>query len=1168
MSFLCCLVARAQNDATFLLYTALGGAVCSVLEVDRYTGQVLFVSDFGTESEALAMLSATHVFVERRRVYAVLGLLLSFGCAVLFVATKLRSAALPNGNKVSVVCEVDTIELPMVLCNEHLHAREQMHDVLRTTRRYPLDELHYFSTSLDLTRPLGPGFASFSPDAPPAAPAFVWNNFLREAFVQEGLEMYCPVLLQGYCGSKFVPDASLSVGIVCRKSNVAPEFEIDLLVWTAERYACFTVRRSSTPQTNNKDALSSYFEDLAEQMRRARSSQLFDPFVCVLSLNGHEDDIATAIDSTQSRTTLAGSIAYASFDWAQATKMHSGKLEGAAGESWNVLGDHVRTMAPTVSNGESVQNGSLLIVSDDGLKSVSEFLVYFSLVVVAELVRLVSNGSTGAATARDEDDDESDDGDGSWQGMGLSTAVLTANVLKAKLAQAVASFSVECSDAVTFLVAHRESLFTSEVSALLPTSLLSSLHRKVGEYIGSLSETDRKTQEANVVLLRDSWFSKRVCLSRQPLCRGSRRVLCPFVCFATATHFALQLDGASEPVSLSLLIDGKCALEQLLVGVLLWPKCGSVVFKIPQRPWDLYFNERERVSRLEDSVAEIVFASDLPCSGTVWLFGSVGVPMSAAAAQAELWKRRVMHALRPEKTLVGYIGGDTTTAYSSQVNERASEEQTMLYLQHARSTDDSSLLSLLTLEAKRVSIGLTQDERDQALFCAGLSVCAYDPRKLLGFRDPAIEELKRSAVPASFLQCASGPSCRGQDGFTLSIARNKLCFQCLKKFCAKCMQETVLLEGRLSNTSPVCFSCCGEIEQERQLLLQMQRSNKYSEAPTESSEETAFRQLLRLCASLAEFRRNHNHFPFVRGAGGAASLGPDWRLNLLFLAAADVPLDFYWPCEGMVQFDVHLPFWAVVENASLLSPPGGWLAAEGGVTVTLRDLESSEVVAIGSIAPLAQSVTLDCDSDAAHAVLRVTVSGKLRLARVVLQLRKHAVQLSGGPMTPIAAPSPRADTSASPNHSSFEVFGKKSSKSSELNSWSKKLAAGLVEEQLRTTLPSQRIQEPVKREVRGNATELWLVKHRNSVTFSGGLAVRLMRDDAPQKLKVIRVSCLRLDERGEARQVWQCGQFVVPMVPANSVVWFPLVRDVPVSCFIVECMDASCAPPQLWLTTE
>jgi hypothetical protein len=139
------------------------------------------VGEFENESAALVDLSS-NVFVEKRRVYAVIGLLLSFSSAVLYVATKLRAASLPGGVKVSVLVQTDTISIPLVLNNEHLHSREQLYNISALNRRYPLDELHYFS-SLDLTVPFG----SSKGICDPAGPSFAWNDCLRECFVQESL---------------------------------------------------------------------------------------------------------------------------------------------------------------------------------------------------------------------------------------------------------------------------------------------------------------------------------------------------------------------------------------------------------------------------------------------------------------------------------------------------------------------------------------------------------------------------------------------------------------------------------------------------------------------------------------------------------------------------------------------------------------------------------------------------------------------------------------------------------------------------------------------------------------------------------------------------------------------------------------------------------------------
>jgi hypothetical protein len=186
-SFICVLVCRTDLDGIFLLYSQMSSR-CVVLELDRFSGQVLMVGEFENESHALASLSE-HIFVERRRVYAILGVLLGYQSLVLFVATKLRVATLPGGVKVSIVVQADAMTVPLMLNNDNLFSREQLYDMSATTKKYPLDELHYFSTSQDLTIPFGWSRGD-AVSSSPAGPNFVWNDFLREGFVQESLERF------------------------------------------------------------------------------------------------------------------------------------------------------------------------------------------------------------------------------------------------------------------------------------------------------------------------------------------------------------------------------------------------------------------------------------------------------------------------------------------------------------------------------------------------------------------------------------------------------------------------------------------------------------------------------------------------------------------------------------------------------------------------------------------------------------------------------------------------------------------------------------------------------------------------------------------------------------------------------------------------------------------
>lgn len=1189
---------------TFLFFVGKVNNTCKVLHIDPFTGQVLHgVADsFSSENDALvATFREEDLFLERRRVSAVLGLHVSFNSVLLFVATKTRSVSMPGASQqIHVVVQSDTIEIPLLLQNEHLLSVEMQHNILEMMQKYPFDETHFFSYTMDVTRPFGPPL--FATDTP-MNPAYAWNDFLRAPFVQEGLGSFCPVLAQGYCGSRRVSvedGAVIHMATLCRRSAVAPEFEVDFLCWSGSRFCCFTSRRSLAPHISSKDYLSVYFESLADQIRRAQGGDvLLDPNMCLISLDGELEMLSSALETAMNRTLCGGNVFYRAFDWPRACKMHSGKSEGAAGELWNVIGMYLKSLSVTecslkddgsLEAVHSIQNGMLIAMSEDGLKNVSEFMLYFSLLVSAELLRRVLQVEGEA-----------------WEGLGMTPSLLCSSVLDMEVANAVAALSVECSDAVTFILAHRESLFTSEVGAFLPISLLSPLHRKVGEVIGTLSETERKMQETIVALLRKSCFSKRVRLTRgslfhvsvngteipltEPTASAEKLVVSgllagvpsvmvdiPLYQPAAVTHWCISfpfMDEAPRPSHCDVFLGGKCVMFRVELPRAIFVKGGgsqvAMIFKLPPRAWEMYgfLQERERSQRVEDSVIRFVFykASIADTSmqlGVISVFGSVGVAVDAASARSELWRMQVMHSMKPVSSIVRYVlnntasalgdarmdeGGQESLQKKSQ-EDSASESAKDEYLEAAKRVDDTSLLALLKLESRRISLGISQDERDLLLYVAGLNICAYDPRKLLGSRDKSLEDLLRAAVPSSFMSCASGSQCRSKDGFTLSIARNKPCHQCRKRFCSKCIEEVMLLESRVSSMSQVCFACRAKIDEEKELLLELQRSEKFAEVRTESSEEIAFRHLTRLCTAVAEAKHDYGHYPFVR----ASSV--DWRLNMLFLPTDALPLSFFWESDSKdVDFSVFLPFRSVLNSATLFAPPDApfWNTDNLEVTLTLANgtvlgkakLESSQQT---------DTIGVACACTEPTSMVRVHLTstrGSFRVARLSFGLFRHVDAIQGVPANNVDHASSLRNVSLG-----AEVFGKKGKKESIVLPLAvKPLVVQEVQDMIRCSLVHQKIFEPIRREHRGNVSELWFVRQRNSVTFpGGGLIVRVKREAMmPQQLRLIRVTAVVADDRGDVvSAVALRDPIVVPQIPGGTTLWFSLPATDKLSCLNIE----------------
>lgn len=438
-----------------------------VLQVDPFTGAVSLLAEAHETEDAalLALASFGDVVTQKRRVTAVLGLAVVGATALLFVAVKTREVGLPGG-VAHVVVQADVVEIPVLLPRrddpDGALAREA-----QVLAKYPFAEVSFYSTTLDLSRPFGPPVDAVCAAAG-VANEFVWNDALRHPFVTAGCGELCPPLIQGYCARRRVDSLRCAIITRCSMRNPSPVSESDLVVWSDDRMASFTVRQSTAPQSRSQDAVTSYFEELAERVRGP--DLLLEPMVCMLTLEPHEEEaLSAALTATRAVTSRIGNTCHLDFDWDRSCKLHGGKAEGAAGESYNVVGECVRRFQCTImverlSRVACKQNALLVLLSRASLKPVSEFALFFSVVVAAELVRLVQERV----------------GEPAWQGLSCAPAQLRESFVPPALAQHVASLSVEASDALTYLFLWRESLFAgSEVGSLLPNSMRNGIEEDV-----------------------------------------------------------------------------------------------------------------------------------------------------------------------------------------------------------------------------------------------------------------------------------------------------------------------------------------------------------------------------------------------------------------------------------------------------------------------------------------------------------------------------------------------------------------------------------------------------------------------------------------------------------------------------------------------------------------
>jgi hypothetical protein len=186
------LITSTDSSGAYVLHTveqqgASGNAPSSstrVVQVDPFTGELCFVGWFSDEESALLTLGRRgDVFINKRRVVAVLGIAIGLS-VTLFVATKVREVALPVGSTpVFVVTQSDTITYPLLLPRDDPDGELERDE--SALKKLSVAEVSFYSHSLDLSRPFGLGQFAL-PANEEVASDFVWNHALRAPFVAIG----------------------------------------------------------------------------------------------------------------------------------------------------------------------------------------------------------------------------------------------------------------------------------------------------------------------------------------------------------------------------------------------------------------------------------------------------------------------------------------------------------------------------------------------------------------------------------------------------------------------------------------------------------------------------------------------------------------------------------------------------------------------------------------------------------------------------------------------------------------------------------------------------------------------------------------------------------------------------------------------------------------------
>jgi hypothetical protein len=170
------LVCATRDSGTYLLHSSTVRASTRVLQLDPWTGDVVWVGEWhgqSGEQEALMELARRGDRIQsKRRACAMLGLLIAGSHALLFLATKVRQVALPHGSAF-VVLQSDVYEATLSMPRDD-HNGDLVNEALLLSK-YPLDELSFYSATLDLSLPYRPPFGGDFERMQSGNP-YVWND--------------------------------------------------------------------------------------------------------------------------------------------------------------------------------------------------------------------------------------------------------------------------------------------------------------------------------------------------------------------------------------------------------------------------------------------------------------------------------------------------------------------------------------------------------------------------------------------------------------------------------------------------------------------------------------------------------------------------------------------------------------------------------------------------------------------------------------------------------------------------------------------------------------------------------------------------------------------------------------------------------------------------------
>eukprot|EP01026_Neomeris_dumetosa_P016034 TRINITY_DN1609_c0_g1_i1.p1 TRINITY_DN1609_c0_g1~~TRINITY_DN1609_c0_g1_i1.p1 ORF type:complete len:716 (-),score=55.71 TRINITY_DN1609_c0_g1_i1:696-2843(-) len=250
-------VLKLNNEKYAFVFREPGSGRGILIGVDQNSGELMFKNNEGfvydSEIACIERLKSAKYKVEIVcSGVCILGYICIGNFAGVLVATNVREvASFPGGHVVYVVSSSQWISIPLrtMSLSSKLDTAREDYKLLELVQKFPVDNVHYFCESVDITRPFPSGRNQNNPSW-----EFVWNEWLTLPFRQLKdlpIRPY-PYLLQGLTEQEHLKDQNgvpYTVTVISRRSRLHPgtryrargvnrnaepanEVEVEQIVWS------------------------------------------------------------------------------------------------------------------------------------------------------------------------------------------------------------------------------------------------------------------------------------------------------------------------------------------------------------------------------------------------------------------------------------------------------------------------------------------------------------------------------------------------------------------------------------------------------------------------------------------------------------------------------------------------------------------------------------------------------------------------------------------------------------------------------------------------------------------------------------------------------------------------------------------------------------------------